>query len=66
MPNVDGFAVLEGLQKRKSNIPVIVSTNLSQDEDMDRVKELGATGYYVKSNTPIKRVVQVVEETLNA
>lgn len=66
MPKRDGFSVLEHLQQMNNTVPVIVSTNLNQDEDMDRVKALGAIGYYVKSNTPIKRVVQVVEETLNS
>lgn len=65
MPNVDGFAVLEEMKKKNITIPVIVSTNLSQASDIERAKSLGATDYFVKSDTPINGVIDHVKKALN-
>ncbi len=48
IPQFDGFAVLEKLREDDStkNIPVVLLTNLSQEGDQKRGKELGA-----KANT---------------
>ena len=64
MPKMDGFAFLEELKKQKINIPVIVLSNLGQDEDQERAKALGAKGYFVKSNTPIVEIVKYVKSVL--
>ena len=53
MPKKDGFSVLEDIKNQKIDIKVIVSSNLSQPEDSDKAKSLGAIGYFVKSDTPI-------------
>ncbi|MFW0837597.1 MAG: response regulator [Candidatus Komeilibacteria bacterium] len=52
MPKLDGFAVLEALHQEDitKDIPIILLTNLGQEEDIKRGKELGAVGYYVKAN----------------
>ncbi len=65
MPKVDGFVVLEELKKTGNGVPVIVSTNLSQEEDEKRAKELGAVDYFVKSDTPIAQVIEHVKAVLN-
>jgi OmpR family response regulator RpaB len=41
MPKLNGFGVLEAMRAKKLKIPVIVLSNLSQDEDEARVKDLG-------------------------
>ena len=64
MPKKDGFAVLEALQTVKKKPPVIVLTNLGQEEDLERAKKLGATDYFVKADTPIAEVIDHVEEKL--
>ncbi len=64
MPTMTGFDVLEGLKKKNIKVPVIVSSNLSQDEDVNRAKELGAVDYYIKSDTPITSVVEQVQAHL--
>ncbi len=57
MPLMDGFGVLQELKARGSTTPVIVLSNLGQDEDKAKAKELGATEYYVKSNIPIAEII---------
>ncbi|MFH0770024.1 MAG: response regulator [Candidatus Peregrinibacteria bacterium] len=64
MPEVDGFAVLKALQEKKAKSPVIVLTNLGQDEDRERAKALGAKGYFVKSNISIAEIVKQVKAVL--
>ncbi len=57
LPKMDGFAVLEGLKKESGikNIPVIMLTNLGQEEDKERGKKLGAKDYIVKADfTPMQ------------
>src|SRR5262245_27440864 len=49
MPKLDGFSVLEELKRGDIKLPVIVTSNLSQPEDMKRVKELGAVDFLIKS-----------------
>ena len=66
MPKVDGFAVLAELKKRSIATPVIVTSNLSQEEDIKKAKELGAKDYFVKSNTAISDVVQYVKQVLKS
>ena len=62
MPKMDGFQFMEELRSRTITTPVIVMTNLSQDEDRARAKELGARGFIVKSDTPIADIVTTVND----
>lgn len=64
LPKVDGFGVMAALKERKDKTPVIVTTNLSQEDDAKKVKELGATDYLVKSDTPINTIVDRIVGTL--
>jgi DNA-binding response OmpR family regulator len=64
MPVMDGFGVLAEMQHRKYNVPAIVLSNLGQDEDRAKAKQLGAVDYFVKSNTPIAIIVQRVKTVM--
>jgi len=66
LPKVMGFEVLEQLRsdKETKNIPVIVLTNLENLQDIQRVTELGATAYLVKSNYDLGEVVQKIKTIL--
>ena len=52
MPGKDGFQVLEELKADPAfkDLVVLVLSNLSQDEDIKRVMDMGATEYLIKSN----------------
>jgi DNA-binding response OmpR family regulator len=65
MPKIDGFGVLSRLKEKGVKIPVIITSNLSQEEDAKRAKKLGAMDYIIKSNTPIAKVVEKVNKLLN-
>jgi DNA-binding response OmpR family regulator len=62
MPIIDGFQVLETLQKQGLHPTVFVLSNLSQREDEQRVLSLGASKYFVKANTPLATLVEEVKK----
>lgn len=68
MPVMDGFAVLEEVSNNKidnlKDIPVIVLSNLGQDEEIKRALGLGAADYFVKAQHPILEVVEKVKSFL--
>lgn len=66
MPGKDGFETLAELKADPvmKDIPVIVLSNLSQEEDIKRIMDLGAAEYLVKANVPIQEVVEKVKHTL--
>ncbi len=65
MPVMDGFQVLEEMKKDSvdnlSEIPVIVLSNLGQDDEIKKAIQLGAADYFVKSQHPISEVVEKVQ-----
>ena len=64
MPKVDGFGVMTKLKEKGNTVPVIILSNLSQAEDTEKAKELGAKDFFVKSNTPLSEIVNHVQEVL--
>ena len=52
IPKVPGVEVLRTVKAdvRSRNIPVLVLSNSSRDEDRERARELGAAGYLVKAD----------------
>jgi DNA-binding response OmpR family regulator len=66
MPGKNGFEVLEEIKKdpKISDIPVIILSNLGQDRDIEKGKELGAVDYVIKSNFTISEIVKKIEENI--
>lgn len=62
MPVLDGFQVLEQLQSNPNKPAVIVLSNLSQHEDEERVLQLGARKFFIKSDTPLTTIVDEVKK----
>lgn len=65
MPKLDGFGVLEELKNRQNKTPIIVVSNLGQEEDKKRVKILGAIDFLVKSDTPVAEIVNKIKKYFN-
>lgn len=67
MPRKDGFTVLKEMSEDSElkKIPVVVLSNLGQDSDVDRVKELGAKDYLVKADISISDVVDTINKYAN-
>lgn len=64
MPVMDGFATLEAIQKdpELKKIPVLITSNLGQKEDMDRGLAMGASDYIIKTNMSIQNLVDKIKE----
>ena len=64
MPKMDGFGVLMEMRKHDIKTPVMVLSNLSQENDLTRTKEFGVKEFFIKSNTPIVNIVGRVTQIL--
>ncbi len=66
IPKLSGFEVLRKLkqQKETKDVPVIVLTALSGDEDRKAVMELGADAFLTKSETVPKQVLAEIQKVL--
>lgn len=72
MPNMDGREFLEKVKKIESvaSVPILVLSNLSQEEDVKESLALGAKDYIVKSHlTPTEvfyRVCELFQEDVSS
>jgi len=66
MPVVDGFEVLKHIRENEIDTIVIVASNLSQTEDIQKARDMGARDYFVKSDTPIVSIVSQVQSLLES
>ena len=66
LPKKNGFDVLSELKKDDSLklIPVVVVSNLGEDEDIKHAISLGAEDYFVKAQHPINEIVEKVKNVL--
>ena len=62
MPGKDGFEVLEKLRQATltHKTPIVVFSTLSQDEDVEKVKKLGASGHVSKYGDSIENIIQKI------
>jgi CheY-like chemotaxis protein len=64
IPRLDGFSVIENLRNGKydPDIKIIVSSNLSQREDQEKVMALGANGFILKSQYTPSEMIKEIEK----
>lgn len=66
MPKVNGYEVLEDLQKNDNKIPIIVISNSGQDVELEKIKKLGAIDYIIKTQFNPEEVVEKARNVLNS
>lgn len=68
MPEKDGFAVLRELKTRKDlhMTPILVFSNLAQDEEIKKGLDLGADKYFIKSEYTPSQLVSEVEKMIGS
>lgn len=66
LPDFDGFEILKKIRTIEilKNIPIIVFSNLSEEKDVNKSKELGATDFIVKSNFTLDELVKRINLVL--
>ena len=67
LPNIDGRDILKQIKEDKeiSNTPVIVFSNLSTEDDVQKTNQLGASLYFVKALTMPHAVSDAIRSVLN-
>lgn len=68
MPRLPGIEVLRALKAEPAtaNIPVLILSNSSREEDKRLAAQLGATGYYVKANLSLKDLAAQIAALVEA
>ena len=66
MPVMDGFTALKEIKSDPAtqNLRVLIMSNLSQDADISKAKEMGAEDYFVKSNISISEFIEKINSML--
>lgn len=64
LPKMDGFTVLEALKTNPEtrDIPVIMLTNMGQQQDKERGLALGAADYLVKVDYEPEEVIEKIQQ----
>lgn len=67
MPRMDGFVLIHNMRHTDSlqNIPVIVISSVFESDTLDKVRQLGAQGYIVKSDFERENLIAKAKELLN-
>jgi DNA-binding response OmpR family regulator len=67
LPRMSGFEVIKELKSGKydGSVKIIVSSNLNQEEDQRKARELGADGFIIKSKYTPSGLVKEVERLIN-
>jgi len=66
LPNLDGWEILKQIKSNDEikNIPVIILSNLAQEEQIKKSLKLGAIKYLVKSQYMPSEIIKEIKEIL--
>ncbi len=66
LPKMSGFEMMEMMKNDPSiqKVPIIITSNLGQEADIEKGKLLGAIGHFVKAQVSIEEVVKKIKEFL--
>ena len=69
LPSVNGFEILAQIRSHANpeiaKIPVLMLSNLGQEDDVKKAMELGASDYMIKSNFTTQEITNKIKKTLN-
>lgn len=68
LPEKSGFEILEEIKSdprlQGTKFPVIITSNLGQESDMAKGKDLGVVDYFVKARISIDEIVSKIKNVL--
>ncbi len=66
IPKKSGFEVLKEIKENEKwkNIPVIILSNLGQESDIKKGKEMGAAEYIIKADVDIEEIIEKAKKYL--
>ncbi|MDP2691434.1 MAG: response regulator, partial [Candidatus Gracilibacteria bacterium] len=66
LPFQDGYTILRNLKEGQNiSTPVVVITELSQEEDKKKAMDLGVIAYFTKTDTQIQDLLKALEPYLS-
>lgn len=67
LPGMDGLTMLKKLRQNRwgSRVPVIILSNLNDQESVSKAMKIGVYDFLVKSNVKLSDVVEEVREVLS-
>lgn len=67
MPKMSGFEFMEALaaDPEFNATPVLIASNLGQESDIEKAKNLGAVDYYVKVRTSIDDLDKMIKNVVS-
>lgn len=65
MPAMNGFEFLQEIRRLNVQTPVIVTSNLSQNEDIEKAKKYGVITYFSKVATSVSDIVKYIHGLFN-
>ncbi len=68
LPAIDGFQILHEIRQNQdpivAKVPVIMLSNLGQDDDIKKAMEMGANDYLVKAHFTTEEIANKIKKTL--
>ncbi len=66
MPRLNGFNVLKRIKAddELKDIPVLITSNLGQESDIEKGKKLGAADYLIKADWSMREVIMKIDKYL--
>lgn len=66
LPKMSGFEFMERVNDDPQipAIPIVITSNLGQETDIERGRKLGAVGYFVKARVSIEDLIEQIKEYL--
>lgn len=68
LPSMNGFEILSKIRENKdkdiAKVPVLMLSNLGQEDDVKRAMDLGASDYMIKANFTTQEITDKIKKTL--
>jgi len=67
LPGIDGFGILTKIKEDSviKQIPVIILSNLSQQEEIDKAMKLGAADFLIKAHFVPGEIIEKIKKIIN-
>lgn len=66
LPKISGFELMEKIQADPAmhNVPIVIVSNLGQETDLEKGRQLGAVGYFIKAKISMEDLVAQIKSFL--
>jgi len=65
MPKMNGIEMVRAMKKESLKVPIIFLSNLSNIESISDAENEIAADYFLKSDTPIDKIIEIVKKKIS-